>query len=96
MLSLFAVLSGLVLDSIYSGFGISASAIAGQAGEIIPYWLQFGGALIVILLSVKPVYLYFKRIIFSSKMVSSKIVTKGTNAENSPAENSKTESCAPS
>ena len=57
MLSLFAVLSGLVLDSIYSGFGISASAIVGQAGEVIPSWLQLTGAIMVILLSVKPLYI---------------------------------------
>ena len=57
MLSLFAVFSGLVLDSIYSGFGISASAIVGQAGEVIPYWLQLTGAIMVILLSVKPLYI---------------------------------------
>ena len=61
MLSLFAVLSGLVLDSIYGSFGISASVIAGQAGEVIPYWLQLSGAFLVILLSVKPLYLYLKR-----------------------------------
>jgi len=61
MLSLFAVLSGLALDMIYSGFGISASAIAGQAGEIVPYWVQFAGAVIILLLSVKPLTLLSKR-----------------------------------
>ncbi|MBW2467044.1 MAG: SO_0444 family Cu/Zn efflux transporter [Deltaproteobacteria bacterium] len=61
MLSLFAVLSGLVLDMIYSGLGVSASAIAGQAGEVVPYWLQFTGAIIVILLSVRPLINLFRR-----------------------------------
>jgi uncharacterized membrane protein YraQ (UPF0718 family) len=58
MLSLFAVLSGMLLDLIYNSYGISASAIAGQAGEVIPFWLQLTGAIIVILLSVKPLYLF--------------------------------------
>lgn len=60
VLSLFAVLSGLVVDMIYAGFGVSASAIAGQAGEIIPHWLQLSGAIVVIVLSVKPLYLFFR------------------------------------
>ncbi len=59
MLSLCAVLSGMLLDSIYSGLGISAGAIAGQAGEIIPAWLQLLGALVVILISIKPLSVYF-------------------------------------
>ena len=57
MLSFFSVLSGLVLDMIYTGFGVSASALVGQAGEVIPFWLQLVGALIVLALSVKPLYL---------------------------------------
>jgi uncharacterized membrane protein YraQ (UPF0718 family) len=61
-LSIFAVLSGLAVDMIYSSLGVSASAIAGQAGEVIPYWLQFAGALIVILLSIKPLYFFLQNI----------------------------------
>ena len=64
-LSVFAVLSGLILDQIYGSFGISAQAIAGQAGEVIPYWMQLGGAIIVILLSIKPLHLILRNI-FSS------------------------------
>jgi uncharacterized membrane protein YraQ (UPF0718 family) len=66
-LSLFAVLSGLVLDMIYNNFGVSASAIAGQAGEVVPFWLQFVGALIVILLSTKPLYLFFRNFFYKKK-----------------------------
>jgi uncharacterized membrane protein YraQ (UPF0718 family) len=61
-LSLFAVLSGLILDQVYTSFNISAQAIAGQAGEVIPYWLQMVGAAIVILLSIKPILLIFKKV----------------------------------
>jgi len=66
MLSLFAVLSGLILDMIYNSFGISASVIAGQAGEVIPHWVQLSGAIIVILLSIKPLYLFIHNL-FSKK-----------------------------
>lgn len=66
-LSLFAVLSGLLLDRIYSGFGISASAIAGQAGEVVPFWLQLIGAFIVILLSIKPLYLFMHNLFYKKK-----------------------------
>ena len=55
-LSVFAVLSGLVLDQVYGLSGISAQAVAGKAGEVLPHWLQLVGALLVIMLSVKPLY----------------------------------------
>jgi uncharacterized membrane protein YraQ (UPF0718 family) len=55
-LSLFAVISGLLLDQIYGGLGISATAVVGQAGEVVPYWLQLIGALAVIGLSIRPLY----------------------------------------
>jgi uncharacterized membrane protein YraQ (UPF0718 family) len=67
-LSLFAVLSGLLLDQVYGSFGISAQAIAGQAGEVIPYWLQLAGALVVILLSIKPIYLLLRNFLFPKKI----------------------------
>jgi uncharacterized membrane protein YraQ (UPF0718 family) len=67
-LSIFAVLSGLAVDMIYSSLGVSASAIAGQAGEVIPYWLQFIGAFVVILLSIKPFYLFFRKIFYTRKI----------------------------
>ena len=96
MLSLFAVLSGLVLDMIYTSLGISASAIAGQAGEVIPYWLQFTGAFIVVLLSVKPLYFTIKKIIFPAGKNMQKPAQDGTSAKDGSAGNSKKECTAPS
>jgi uncharacterized membrane protein YraQ (UPF0718 family) len=55
-LSLFAVISGLLLDQVYSGLGISATAIIGQAGEVVPYWVQLLGAIAVIGLSIPPLF----------------------------------------
>jgi uncharacterized membrane protein YraQ (UPF0718 family) len=81
MLSLFAVLSGLVLDMIYNNFGVTASAIAGQAGEVIPYWLQLSGAFVVILLSVKPLYLFLQNIFTSRKMTVTRKQNEGNAAD---------------
>ncbi|MGD2126170.1 MAG: permease, partial [Desulfobacteraceae bacterium] len=55
-IAVFAVACGLVLDQVYSAFGISARAMVGQAAEVIPGWLQTLGALTLLLLSIKPFY----------------------------------------
>ena len=55
-IALSAVVFGLVLDQVYSVLGMSAQAVAGQAAEVIPHWAQIGGALILLGLSIKPVY----------------------------------------
>jgi uncharacterized membrane protein YraQ (UPF0718 family) len=49
------VLFGLALDTVYTSFGLSAQAMAGQASELIPAWTEWVGAVILLLLSVKPV-----------------------------------------
>jgi uncharacterized membrane protein YraQ (UPF0718 family) len=80
MLSLCAVLSGLVVDMIYNNLGVSASVIAGQAGEVIPYWLQFVGALIVILLSIKPLYLFFRNIFYKKQVTEKEKHEEGSSS----------------
>jgi len=54
-IAVMAVAFGLAVDRVYASFGISARAAVGQAAEILPGWLQWAGALIVLALSVKPV-----------------------------------------
>lgn len=81
MLSLFAVLSGLVLDMIYNSFGVTASAIAGQAGEVIPYWLQLSGAFLIILLSLKPSYLFLKKLLTPRRVVTERRSDEETKAD---------------
>lgn len=49
-----SVLFGLLVDQVYARLGISAQAVAGQAAELLPAWLQWAGAVAVVLLSVKP------------------------------------------
>ena len=95
MLSLFAVLSGLTLDMIYGSLGISATAIAGQGGEVIPSWLQIIGAVTVLLLSIKPMFLCFKKR-FSAKRIVSRTPPVGDIAEAGPDAAAKIECRTPS
>ena len=55
-IALLAVVFGLLLDQVYASFGISAQAALGQAAEIIPPWGQWAGAIVLLLLSVKPIF----------------------------------------
>ena len=55
-IALSAVFFGLALDQFYLTFGFSAQAVVGQASEVIPAWTQWAGAVILLILSVKPVY----------------------------------------
>lgn len=63
-LAVSAVLFGLILDGLYSVMGLSAKAMAGQAAEIIPYWIKLAGAFLLLGLSVKPIYHLLKSRIF--------------------------------
>ena len=51
-----AVFFGLVVDQVYSQMGISAQAMVGQASEVIPLWVQWAAAFVVLALSLKPLY----------------------------------------
>ncbi len=55
-----AVLFGLAVDYIYLSLGISAQAIIGTASELFPYYLELAGAIIILMLSVKPVARWIK------------------------------------
>jgi uncharacterized protein len=50
-----AVGFGLLVDQIYSALGISARAMIGQTGKAIPFGVELAGAVLILLLSVKPV-----------------------------------------
>ena len=51
-----SVLFGLIVDEIYSYWGISAQAVVGQASEVVPLWGQWAGALLILFLSIKPIF----------------------------------------
>jgi uncharacterized membrane protein YraQ (UPF0718 family) len=50
----FSVAFGLLLDAVYRFFSISPQTVVGKAGEMIPLWAQWGGAVFLLLLSVGP------------------------------------------
>ncbi|MDT8335136.1 MAG: permease [Desulfurivibrionaceae bacterium] len=58
-----SVAFGLLLDEIYRWNGISAQAVVGRAGEIMPYPVQLAGAVILVILSLKPFYLASRRLL---------------------------------
>ena len=47
---------GLILDKLYITLGLSATAMIGQAGEIIPPWIKWIGALVLLGISIKPIF----------------------------------------
>ncbi len=51
-----AVFFGLVVDQIYASFDLSAQAMIGQSSEIMPMWAGLVGTLIIMFLSIKPVF----------------------------------------
>jgi len=55
-----AVVFGLLLDWIYRSLGISAQAVVGQTAESIPMGLELAAAILILLLSVKPVGRFFQ------------------------------------
>ncbi|MDD5204685.1 MAG: SO_0444 family Cu/Zn efflux transporter [Desulfobacterales bacterium] len=55
-IAVFTLASGLLVDEIYRFWGVSAQAMIGTASEIIPVWIKIAGALLLIGLSVRPIY----------------------------------------
>ena len=51
-IAVFSVAAGMALDAFYAGFGLSAKAAAGSAGETLPHGLQVACAVMLLLLSV--------------------------------------------
>lgn len=78
-IALSAVVFGLVLDQVYILLGISAQALAGQATEVIPSWAQVGGAVVILVLSIRPVYHALR-----SKLARGATVVQGTASCCSP------------
>jgi hypothetical protein len=53
-IAVFAVAFGLLLDAVYGFFSIPPQAVIGKAGELIPLWAQWGGAIVLLILSLRP------------------------------------------
>ena len=69
-----AVFFGLVVDQVYAGLGISAQAMVGQASEVLPLWVQWAGALLVVILSIKPLYRMTTSLILSIRRAAMTIL----------------------
>jgi uncharacterized protein len=50
-----SVAFGLLVDQLYATLGISARAMVGQAGKAIPFGVELTGAILILILSIKPV-----------------------------------------
>jgi uncharacterized membrane protein YraQ (UPF0718 family) len=55
-ISIVAVIAGLFVDIIYASLGISAIAIVGQVADVIPEWLMITATLVLLGLSMKPLF----------------------------------------
>jgi len=55
-----AVVFGMVIDQIYISLDLSARAMAGEAASFIPAWVEWAGAILLLILSIKPVYMSLK------------------------------------
>ena len=55
-IAVISVLCGLAVDVVYLSLGISAVAAVGQAAEVLPGWLMTTATLLLLALSVRPLY----------------------------------------
>jgi len=60
ILSTCAVFFGLGVDAIYQFFGISPKAIIGEASEIVPETVKLVATILLLILSIKPLYTSLK------------------------------------
>ena len=51
-----SVFFGLVVDQVYGSLGLSPQAMIGQASEIIPKWAGLIGTLIIVFMSIMPLF----------------------------------------
>jgi len=66
-ISVVSVGCGLVVNAIYSGMGISARAVVGQAAEIVPHGLQLAATIALLLFSIMPLWRWLRRNVFRSR-----------------------------
>jgi uncharacterized membrane protein YraQ (UPF0718 family) len=73
-----AVFFGLVVDHVYAILGFSAQAMVGQASEVVPLWAQWAGTLLILFLSIKPVYHKIRSLAVRSKSAGPSAPKKST------------------
>ena len=67
VLSVFALLFGLLVDQIYLISGVIPTAVLGEASNVIPHSLKLLATVILLLISIKPVAGWMKNKIFRRK-----------------------------
>lgn len=55
-ISVISILCGLAVDAVYFSLGISAVAAVGQASELLPGWLMTTATILLLTLSIRPLY----------------------------------------
>ncbi|WP_372677235.1 SO_0444 family Cu/Zn efflux transporter [Desulfosarcina sp.] len=73
-----AVGFGLLVDWIYAAMGVSAQAVVGQAGEAIPHAVELVGAILILALSVKPVWRFVRSRFFRPGPPCESLATNAT------------------
>jgi hypothetical protein len=63
VLSTSAVAFGLGVDQLYSYLNISPQAIIGEAAEIVPESMKMLAVLVLVTISIKPLYAQFRKLI---------------------------------
>jgi hypothetical protein len=61
IIAFFTVAAGLLLDVVYKQSGISAAAVAGSAGSVLPGWFRTVCAVIVLAMSLLSVTAWFRK-----------------------------------
>jgi len=94
-IAVFSILFGLAVDNFYLYMEISPRAVVGQAAEVVPLWLQLAGTTVLLLISIKPLYLDIKTRLTKLTPDAIKASGRGEMAE-SEMHNSKTLACTES
>lgn len=67
VLSVAAIVFGLAVDQFYTALGISPQAVIGEAAEIVPLWLKYLAVAVLLLFSVKPLWLKIQKMFVDKK-----------------------------
>jgi len=79
-----AVGFGLLVDWIYSAMNISARAVVGQAGEAIPHAVGLVGAVLILILSVQPVWRFIRSRFVRSRTTTAEPLTTDSTTISTP------------
>jgi uncharacterized membrane protein YraQ (UPF0718 family) len=90
-----AVFFGLVVDEIYTLFNLSAGAVVGQAGETIPNWLSWAGAIALVVISIRPLAESVKKIFSRKAGVSPREAETESPESETPDKVLPVDSCGP-